>query len=295
MMITCVVAFTLCWLPLNIFIIIGDHYPEIYQYDNIEYVWVACHWLAMSHASYNPFIYIWMNVRFRNGFRYVIQRFCCCNRNQSPFQNVHNYNHNNNNTTAGNTDGLNIMMDNHSISNVYRNRISKQNKHEILSLQDDNQLRSFVKSDSPSQSDINSVNLVNINNENLFQNKIDNKENKTDKDNANKENFYGNDENNNLKMNLLLPTCTTANRTDNENGKHSSYNPKPELHYSNGTRICAATDVIKKQTDDKAQKVDKLNLILQRIPVARRNYCKKLFIRSANVRSNTNTTTTTSS
>ena len=58
MMITCVVAFTLCWLPLNIFIIIGDHYPNIYQYDHIEYIWVACHWLAMSHASYNPFIYI---------------------------------------------------------------------------------------------------------------------------------------------------------------------------------------------------------------------------------------------
>nr|XP_046920548.1 RYamide receptor-like [Dermatophagoides farinae] len=80
MMITCVVAFTLCWLPLNIFIIIGDHYPNIYQYDHIEYIWVACHWLAMSHASYNPFIYIWMNQRFRNGFRFVLQRcFCCTN------------------------------------------------------------------------------------------------------------------------------------------------------------------------------------------------------------------------
>ncbi|KAH9417782.1 Neuropeptide Y receptor [Dermatophagoides pteronyssinus] len=91
MMITCVVAFTLCWLPLNIFIIIGDHYPDIYQYDHIEYVWVACHWLAMSHASYNPFIYIWMNQRFRNGFRFI-------NNNNN---NNHNRNNNNNqNDTA---------------------------------------------------------------------------------------------------------------------------------------------------------------------------------------------------
>ncbi|RWS27986.1 neuropeptide Y receptor-like protein 2 [Leptotrombidium deliense] len=79
MMITCVIAFTLCWLPFNTFIVVGDQYPEIYVYSSILYVWFACHWLAMSHACYNPIIYCWMNSRFRSGFKYVL-RFMPCVR-----------------------------------------------------------------------------------------------------------------------------------------------------------------------------------------------------------------------
>lgn len=78
MMITCVATFTLCWLPLNIFVVIGDNYSSIYDYENIEYVWFACHWLAMSHASYNPVTYIWMNARFRYGFSMVMHKLCPC-------------------------------------------------------------------------------------------------------------------------------------------------------------------------------------------------------------------------
>nr|XP_027194880.1 RYamide receptor-like [Dermatophagoides pteronyssinus] len=127
MMITCVVAFTLCWLPLNIFIIIGDHYPDIYQYDHIEYVWVACHWLAMSHASYNPFIYIWMNQRFRNGFRFVLQRcFCryrCCPRSLS-------INNNNGGGGGGRNDGGGGGCGQGVTSNTLNN-IHNNNRHNI--------------------------------------------------------------------------------------------------------------------------------------------------------------------
>ena len=77
MMIVCVLAFTLCWLPFNILIILGDYY-NVYEYDYIEYIWVATHWLAMSHAVYNPVIYITMNPRFRYGFRRVLGKCVPC-------------------------------------------------------------------------------------------------------------------------------------------------------------------------------------------------------------------------
>ncbi|CAG2163203.1 unnamed protein product, partial [Oppiella nova] len=77
MMITCVATFTLCWLPFNILIIVGDEYKEIYEYKDIIFVWFACHWLSMSHACYNPLIYIWMNGRFRDGFKYVFRCLPC--------------------------------------------------------------------------------------------------------------------------------------------------------------------------------------------------------------------------
>lgn len=84
MMITCVAAFTLCWLPFNTFIVVADQYPDIYFFEHIMYVWFACHWLAMSHACYNPIIYIWMNSRFRDGFRYVLRFLPCVKTPTGP-------------------------------------------------------------------------------------------------------------------------------------------------------------------------------------------------------------------
>lgn len=73
-MITCVTVFTLCWLPFNALIVIGDQYPDIYIFSEILYIWFACHWLAMSHACCNPIIYCWMNSRFRSGFKCVFSK-----------------------------------------------------------------------------------------------------------------------------------------------------------------------------------------------------------------------------
>ncbi|KAG8174766.1 hypothetical protein JTE90_024232 [Oedothorax gibbosus] len=77
MMIVCVFVFTLCWLPFNSLIVIGDQYPELYNLPNIIYLWFACHWLAMSHAAYNPVIYFWMNEKYRHGFRMVFRWLPC--------------------------------------------------------------------------------------------------------------------------------------------------------------------------------------------------------------------------
>lgn len=77
MMLTVVSVFTLCWLPLNTLIVVGDEYDAIWQFTHIQYVWFICHWLAMSSASYNPVIYCWMNSKYREGFLYVFHRLLC--------------------------------------------------------------------------------------------------------------------------------------------------------------------------------------------------------------------------
>jgi hypothetical protein len=41
----------------------------------IQWIWTACHWLAMSNCCYNPIVYCWMNAKFRAGFRHI---FRCC-------------------------------------------------------------------------------------------------------------------------------------------------------------------------------------------------------------------------
>ncbi|XP_076368816.1 RYamide receptor-like [Tachypleus tridentatus] len=80
MMIIVVSVFTICWLPLNILIVIGDQDPSIWNVQNIKYVWFVCHWLAMSHTSYNPVIYCWMNSKFRTGFRQFYLHLPCIRR-----------------------------------------------------------------------------------------------------------------------------------------------------------------------------------------------------------------------
>lgn len=72
MVIFCVIAFALTWLPFNALIVIGDVNPNIWEYQNIMYIWFITHYLAMCHTITNPLIYIWMNNRFRAGFRKVI-------------------------------------------------------------------------------------------------------------------------------------------------------------------------------------------------------------------------------
>uniref|UniRef100_A0A147BFV4 Putative neuropeptide y receptor n=2 Tax=Ixodes ricinus TaxID=34613 RepID=A0A147BFV4_IXORI len=74
MMIMVVTVFMLCWFPLNAYILLSDLNPDINSYEYIRYIYFVIHWLAMSHASYNPFIYCWMNAKFREGFGNLTRR-----------------------------------------------------------------------------------------------------------------------------------------------------------------------------------------------------------------------------
>lgn len=69
MVIFCVIAYALAWLPFNLVIIIGDFYPDMYEFPYTERIFMFCHFLAMCHTITNPLIYIWMNNRFRAGFK----------------------------------------------------------------------------------------------------------------------------------------------------------------------------------------------------------------------------------
>lgn len=76
-MITVVVIYAVCWLPIHAITLIGDSHPDVWKFRHIQSVWIGCHWLAMSSCCYNPIVYCWMNPKFRNGFYYIF-RFCPC-------------------------------------------------------------------------------------------------------------------------------------------------------------------------------------------------------------------------
>ncbi|KAL3878003.1 hypothetical protein ACJMK2_035643 [Sinanodonta woodiana] len=87
MMIVVVLIYAICWLPLHAITLAGDRHPSIYNIHNFQIIWIACHWLAMSHACYNPIVYFWMNKRFRACFQNL---FCMCSSCQEKL-NKHFY------------------------------------------------------------------------------------------------------------------------------------------------------------------------------------------------------------
>ncbi len=68
MLIVVVAMFGVCWIPLHLFNVALDFHPYLlYTSDEntLQAVFFACHWLAMSHASINPIIYIIADSEFR--------------------------------------------------------------------------------------------------------------------------------------------------------------------------------------------------------------------------------------
>ncbi|XP_062600807.1 G-protein coupled receptor 83-like isoform X1 [Saccostrea cucullata] len=65
LLITVVVVFALCWMPLNLYHILTDFHPNtsVFQYNSTAFF--VFHWIAISSTCYNPFVYCWMNESFR--------------------------------------------------------------------------------------------------------------------------------------------------------------------------------------------------------------------------------------
>lgn len=75
MMIVIVTVFAICWLPLNLYQLLANFHPnvEVFHYNSTSFF--ICHWIAISSTCYNPFLYFWLNERFRGE---VKSRFKCC-------------------------------------------------------------------------------------------------------------------------------------------------------------------------------------------------------------------------
>ncbi|XP_077999601.1 substance-P receptor-like [Glandiceps talaboti] len=80
MMIFVLLVFAICWLPLHIYLLLARHHRHLYQWKHMPHVYMGIFWLAMSNSMYNPFIYCWMNDRFRRGFRRALRFFPCVKR-----------------------------------------------------------------------------------------------------------------------------------------------------------------------------------------------------------------------
>ncbi|KAH9425964.1 Substance-K receptor [Dermatophagoides pteronyssinus] len=97
-----------CWAPYHIYFLLAHHYPQIINSKYVQHTYLTIYWLAMSNSVYNPFVYCWMNSRFRQGFRNI---FCCTcfQDNVKPGERFHHYNnrhrHHNNNQDS------NILQD----------------------------------------------------------------------------------------------------------------------------------------------------------------------------------------
>ncbi|KAK3776162.1 hypothetical protein RRG08_016302 [Elysia crispata] len=69
MIIIVVVIYAVCWLPLHVITVVGDHNPDIYSLPHMNVVWLCAHWLAMSHSCYNPIVYFSLNTTFRRNLK----------------------------------------------------------------------------------------------------------------------------------------------------------------------------------------------------------------------------------
>ncbi|XP_077865510.1 substance-P receptor-like [Saccoglossus kowalevskii] len=87
MMIVVLVIFAVCWLPLHIYMLLARHHPYLYKQAHMQHVYMAIYWLAISNSMYNPFIYCWMNDRFRRGFKRALRFFPCVRI--EPFRKIH--------------------------------------------------------------------------------------------------------------------------------------------------------------------------------------------------------------
>uniref|UniRef100_A0A2K6KCX3 Prolactin releasing hormone receptor n=1 Tax=Rhinopithecus bieti TaxID=61621 RepID=A0A2K6KCX3_RHIBE len=67
-----VVVFAVCWLPLHVFNLLRDLDPRAIDPYAFGLVQLLCHWLAMSSACYNPFIYAWLHDSFREELRKLL-------------------------------------------------------------------------------------------------------------------------------------------------------------------------------------------------------------------------------
>ncbi|KAK3096150.1 hypothetical protein FSP39_023786 [Pinctada imbricata] len=82
LLVAVVVVFAVCWMPLNLYHLLTDLYPDptVFPYDTNAFF--VCQWIAISSACINPILYCYINPSFRAE---VKSRFSCCSsRSETP-------------------------------------------------------------------------------------------------------------------------------------------------------------------------------------------------------------------
>ncbi|XP_033103126.1 tachykinin-like peptides receptor 99D [Anneissia japonica] len=77
MIVVVVTIFALCWLPVHVYFLLSRTIEDIYLIPYIQHVYYFTWWLSMSNSMCNPFIYCWLNDRFRKGFQHVFRCLPC--------------------------------------------------------------------------------------------------------------------------------------------------------------------------------------------------------------------------
>ncbi|XP_055064861.1 neuropeptide Y receptor Y8a [Misgurnus anguillicaudatus] len=77
MLVVIVVAFALCWLPLNVFNTIFDWYHQALPSCQHDVIFSACHLTAMASICVNPVVYGFLNTNFQKELKATLQRCHC--------------------------------------------------------------------------------------------------------------------------------------------------------------------------------------------------------------------------
>ncbi|KAL3318845.1 hypothetical protein Ciccas_002496 [Cichlidogyrus casuarinus] len=78
MLISMIVIFLVCWIPLNALWVVIDFKSNKDNFKDSSYfinLFVIFHQIAMSSAIYNPFLYAWMNENFKREFKSLLPCF----------------------------------------------------------------------------------------------------------------------------------------------------------------------------------------------------------------------------
>uniref|UniRef100_A0A0M3HXS3 G_PROTEIN_RECEP_F1_2 domain-containing protein n=1 Tax=Ascaris lumbricoides TaxID=6252 RepID=A0A0M3HXS3_ASCLU len=72
-----VAVFSLCWFPLETYLLLNEIQPQINEWRYINVLFFCCHWLAMSNSCLNPIIYGVYNNKYKREYRRVFMRLRC--------------------------------------------------------------------------------------------------------------------------------------------------------------------------------------------------------------------------
>ncbi|KAL6478471.1 hypothetical protein MHYP_G00143060 [Metynnis hypsauchen] len=87
MLVALVMAFGVCWLPLNMFNAVADWNEEALPVCQHDLLFSFCHLLAMSSTCINPIIYGFLNTNFRSEVRSTLLH-CHCRPLDENYENI---------------------------------------------------------------------------------------------------------------------------------------------------------------------------------------------------------------